>query len=88
MAGTVRLMRELTLKEGTPIAELELYGLPVRLVNEIEDRYGLIYIRQFHTISVFDILAMGPVNGVKIAKALANFMDNKRVKTEAECKCP
>ena len=46
--------------DGVPLSTLEDYGLSVRSLNIVEEKLGIIWMRQLDCISLVDVLRLGP----------------------------
>ena len=69
------------------IADLELYGLPIRVIEAL-DRMGCLYIAALHGITEEDLLSQ-PSIGIgavhQLIAALENLRDGHPTKTVQEC---
>jgi len=72
----------------TPIAELELFGLPLRTINHLEERHGVIYFRDLRRLTRAQFLAgvnAGKTMLAELERAMVRFLDGKPVKTPEQC---
>lgn len=74
------------------IADLEVYGLSIRLINGLEDRLGFIYADDLAGVTEAQLsLAggraglFGPSGIAQIRTALRNFLGGRQVKSVHEC---
>ncbi len=66
--------------EKTPMAELEFFGLSVRVINEIEDKMGLIWIEDLPENleeELWKIKNLGPKRVNRMLGALAAWRKSK-----------
>jgi hypothetical protein len=72
------------------IAELEVYGLSLRLVNLLEEQFGFLYIDQLHDVTEKRLrtppqtktgksYGFGPASLQELRDALWNFTEGRRV---------
>jgi carbon storage regulator len=69
------------------VADLEVCGLPLRLINALEE-LGYIYIPDLERLTEAAILAcsnLGPKAVEQIREALQNYRDRRIVKTVGQC---
>jgi hypothetical protein len=74
--------------ERATIADLELYGLPIREINILEEHGGLLYVDQLCGESARDLLGLksfGPRGLNLLRVALSNWQAHFQVKTVEEC---
>jgi hypothetical protein len=70
------------------IADLEVYGLSVRVINLLEEGLGLIYLDQLEAVGEEDLLAcrqIGEREVRKLASALRRRRERRPVKTVDDC---
>ena len=70
----------------TPVAELERHGLDHRLVNMLEDKLGVVYVRDLEGVERVDLLAVRgfDVRCVdRVGVALAGLLDSVQGEPEA-----
>ena len=75
------------------IADLEAYGLSLRVINGLEDCFDFLYVDELAGLTEDQMLSeswgrsnvLGPGGIQELRTALQNFVDGRRLKTPAEC---
>lgn len=74
--------------DRTSIADLEIYGLPLYIINLLESRLGILYVDQLEGRSAEELLALEGfhVRRLKtLREAVRRYLDKEPVKTVKEC---
>ena len=75
-------------EERTSIAELELYGLNLRIINFLEEECGLLYLDELEHVTVKMLekhTGAGPKTIDRLREALGRFVRGEPIKTPWEC---
>ena len=75
-------------QDRATIADLELYGLPLRTINLLEKQFGFLYVDQLAGLTPESLLAVpnsGPTVLATLQQALRDWIANRPVKTVAAC---
>ncbi|MCE5269505.1 MAG: hypothetical protein LLG00_16635 [Planctomycetaceae bacterium] len=70
------------------IADLEVYGLPVREINLLEDRLGLVFVDELQEVDEGELRSsggMGPKSVSVVRTAMERFLAGRPIKTPKEC---
>lgn len=70
------------------IADLEIYGLPVRIINGLENCFGFIFVDELSQLTEERLLAsvqFGKVAVRQIREALQNFVERRPIREVREC---
>ncbi|MFA7176719.1 MAG: hypothetical protein WC114_05690 [Smithellaceae bacterium] len=74
--------------DRTSIADLEIYGLPLYIINLLEARLGILYVDQLEGKSAEELLAMDGFHDRRLKTlrdAVRRYLDGTPVKTVGEC---
>jgi len=79
-------------EDRATIAELEVYGLSVRLINALEDTFGFIYVDDLRGVTAEYLLAhkrhqdaLGAGGIAELRAGLRNFMEGRPTTTPEKC---
>ena len=74
--------------ERATIADLEVYGLPIREINILEESGGLLYVDQLRSVTEVQLMRYRNfgVHGLELVRAaLRRWVAGRPVKTVEEC---
>ena len=79
-------------KDRATIADLQVYGLSIRLINDLEKSHGCVYVDDLRTVTANQLSRAngrgGPFGAGGIAElrtALVAFLEGRSVKTPEAC---
>ena len=70
------------------IAELQRYGLSLKIINLLEENFTYLYIDELQGLTVgmlLDVPMIGPGSILSLGQALGRWLEEKPVNTEEEC---
>ncbi len=71
------------------VADLEVFGLSLMMINLLEERFGILYVDELARIDREDVLAIpwcGPKHLAELVRALRRFLSGeKAVMTVEDC---
>ena len=74
--------------DRTSIADLEIYGLPLYIINLLETRLGILYVDQLEGRRATEFLALEGFHVCRLKTlraAVRRYLDGTPVKTVEEC---